>query len=54
MAKYRVQINFWGCAEYDIEADSEDEARNIAMEEADAYDCHEWDCEVDDVEEDDD
>jgi hypothetical protein len=54
MAKYKVWISFSGCAAYDIDADSDEEARNIAMEEADADDCDEWDYDVDDVAEDDD
>ena len=54
MAKYKVWISFSGCYGYDIEADSEEEARNIAIEEADANDCDSWDYDVDDVEEDDD
>lgn len=54
MARYKVWINFSGCAAYDIEADSEDEARDIAMEEADESDCDSWDYDVDDVISDDD
>lgn len=53
MARYTVWISFSGCAAYDIEADSEDEARDIAIEEADVNDCDEWDYSVDDIEEDD-
>ena len=54
MAKYKVWISFSGCAAYDIEADSEDEARDMAMEEADTSDCDSWDFEVDDVKNEDD
>lgn len=54
MPKYKVWISFSGCAAYDIEADSEDEARDMAMEEADTSDCDSWDFEVDDVENEDD
>lgn len=54
MAKYKVWISFSGCAAYDIEADSAEEASNIAMEEANANDCEEWDYDVDDIEEDND
>ena len=51
--KYKVWISFSGCAAYDIEADSEDEARDIAMEEADPFDCDAWDFGVDDIEDED-
>lgn len=54
MAKYKVWISFSGCAAYDIEADSEDEARDMAMEEADTLDCDSWDLEVDGIENEDD
>ena len=54
MAKYKVWINFSGCAAYDIEADSEDEARDMAIEKAEPFDCDSWDYEVDEVEDSDD
>lgn len=54
MAKYKVWISFSGCAAYGIEADSEDEARDMAMEEADISDCDSWDFDIDDVEDNDD
>lgn len=50
MAKYNVTINFYSTVEYEIEADSEDEARMIALRDADFYDCDEFDCDVDFVE----
>ena len=51
MAKYKVWIRFSGCYGYDVEADSEEEARDIAFRESDINDCDEWDYDVDDVEE---
>jgi hypothetical protein len=46
MKTYTVWVNFSGCAKYTIEANSEDEAREIAMEDADAFDCDAWDYDV--------
>ena len=54
MARYRVWIQFSGCAAYDIEADSASEAGDIAMKKADVIDCDSWDYSVDDVVSDDD
>lgn len=42
MAKYKVSIGFWGCVEYEIEADSRSEAQKKAMEDADRNDCEKW------------
>jgi len=53
MAKYKVWINFSGCAAYDIEANSPSEAQDIAMEEADISDCDSWDFDIDEVEDED-
>jgi hypothetical protein len=50
MTRYKVWICFSGVVAYDVEANSEDEARDIAMEQADAFDCDSWDYEVDSVE----
>lgn len=50
MAKYNVTITFYSTVDYEIEADSEDEARMIALENADSYDCDEFDCDVNFVE----
>ena len=44
---YKVWINFRGCAMYEVEADSEDEARDAAIEMADPFDCDEWDFDTD-------
>ena len=40
---YKVWVSFSGCACYEVEANDEDEARDIAIEMADIYDCLEWD-----------
>ena len=53
MAKYTVWISFSGWYAYNVEADSEEEARDIALEEADVEDCDSWDYNVEDIEEDD-
>ena len=50
MAKYKVWINFSGCCCYEIEADSEEEACEIAMADSNVDDCDEWDYDVDSVE----
>ncbi len=51
MKKYEVWVNFSGCAKYVVEAESSAEAREIALSEADAFDCDEWDYELDEVSE---
>lgn len=43
---YKVWVNFSGCERYEIEANSPDEARDIAIEQADIHDCLEWDYEA--------
>ena len=50
MKQYKVWVSFSGCAAYYVEADSEEEARDIAITEADTTDCDEWDYDVDSVE----
>lgn len=40
---YRVWVSFSGGAYYDVEANNESDARSIALEEADPFDCQEWD-----------
>ena len=47
MATYKVWVSFSGCACYDVVADSEDEARDNALEIADPYDCEQWDFDTD-------
>lgn len=43
---YEVWVNFSGCAKYEIEASSEEEAKDLAIEQAEPYDCDEWDYEA--------
>lgn len=50
MAKYNVVINFYSTVDYEIEADSEEEARMIAYGDANPDDCTEFDFEIDFVE----
>lgn len=49
MAIYNVLVRFTGCVNMEVEADSEDEAREIAYE-ADTYDVDEWCVDIDDCE----
>ena len=49
MKRYEVWVNFSGCEKYVVEAESPAEAREIAMEKADAFDCDCWDYDADDV-----
>ena len=51
MAMYKVWINFSGCASYEVEAESENEAIDKAMSEAEVSDCDEWDYSFDSIEE---
>lgn len=43
MKTYKVWVSFNGCALYEVEANDRDEARDIAMDMADPFDCEEWD-----------
>ena len=43
MQEYKVWVMFSGCAQYTIMAENEEEARDIAIDQADVYDCMEWD-----------
>ena len=49
MAKWNVLVRFTGLVDMQIEADSEEEARDIAYE-ADTYDVDEWCVDIDDCE----
>ena len=49
MKRYEVWVNFSGWEKYIIEAESSAEAREIALEKADAFDCDEWDYDADNV-----
>lgn len=50
MKKYKVFICFSGCAEYEIEANSRDEAIDMAVDMADVTDCECWDIDFDSIE----
>lgn len=51
MKTYTVWVSFNGCEKYEIEANSAEEACDIALEEADAFDCYTWDYNIDECEE---
>ena len=51
MAIYNVLIRFTGYADMEVEADSEDEARNIAACESDYEEVIDWDVDIDGCEE---
>ena len=48
MAIYNVLVRFTGYVDMEIEADSEDEAREIAACDADAFEVDGWDVDIDD------
>ena len=48
MAIYNVLVRFTGFVDMEIEADSEDEAREIAAVEADDAEVCGWDVDIDD------
>ena len=48
MAIYNVLVRFTGYVDMEIEADSEEEAREIAAVEADTYDVGGWDVDIED------
>lgn len=50
MAKYSVTINFCSSVDYEVEADSEEEARMIAYEDANFDDCVDYEYEIDSIE----
>lgn len=54
MAIYNVLVRFTGYVDMEIEADSEDEAREIAAVEADAFEVDGWDVDIEDCEREDD
>ena len=54
MAKYFVGVVMATCVEIEVEADSEGEARELAIEKADPFDVHDWDYDIDSVEREDD
>lgn len=46
MKTYTIWVNFSGCARYEVEANSAEEACDIAIEEADIFDCCAWDYDI--------
>ena len=50
MAIYNVLVRFTGYVDMEVEADSEEEAREIAAVEADDAEVDSWDVDVDDCE----
>ena len=48
MKRYEVWVNFSGCEKYVVEAESPAEAREIAVEKADVFDCDTWDYDAED------
>ena len=54
MAIYNVLVRFTGYVDMEIEADSEDEAREIAAVEADDAEVCGWDVDIEDCEREDD
>ena len=54
MAIYNVLVRFTGYVDMEIEADSEDEAREIAACDADAFEVDGWDVDIEDCEREDD
>ena len=46
MAEYRIWVNMQGGYYTTVEADSKDEALDIAMDEADAFNIIDWDIDV--------
>lgn len=51
MAIYNVLVRFTGYVDMEVEADSEDEARNIAACESDFDEVSGWDVDIEDCEE---
>lgn len=43
MQEYKVWVTFSGCADYVVMAEDEEEAKDIAINEADVFDCMAWD-----------
>ena len=49
MAKYLVGVVMATCVEIEVEADSEEEAKELAYEKADPFDAVEWDYDINSV-----
>ncbi len=54
MAKYIVNVIMSSCVEIEVEAHDFDEARSLALEEADPFMVDDWDCDIDSIEKEDD
>ena len=54
MAIYNVLVRFTGYLDMEVEADSEEEAREIAACDADAFEVGGWDVDIEDCEREDD
>lgn len=54
MAKYLVNVIMSSCVEIEVEAHDFDEARSLALEEADPFMVDDWDCDIDSIEKEDD
>ena len=54
MAKYLVNVTMSSCVEVEVEAQNEEEARNLALEEADPFMVDDWDYDIDTMEKEDD
>ena len=54
MAKYLVNVTMSSCVEVEVEAHNEEEAPNLAVEEADPFMVEEWDYDIDSMEKEDD
>ena len=50
MKTYTIWVGFYGTARYEIEADSKEEACDIAIDRADVSDCYSLDYELCDCE----
>lgn len=49
VAKFIVNVIITACVDVEIEAHDEEEARILAIEEADLYTIDDWSCEIDGV-----
>ena len=54
MAKYFVGVVMATCVEIEVEADNEEEAKELAIEKVDPFDVYDWDYDIDSLEREDD
>lgn len=54
MPKYVVEVVMSTCVEVEVEAQNEEEARELAIEKADPFDVYDWDYDIDSIEREDD